>query len=410
MKQLLQIAYRGLGRNRRRSFLSALALGLGVALLLFMAAFIEGEMRSSLELGVRLETGHVQVRAQDYDEAKGSLAWEDLVEQPQMVAGQVAALPQVRIATPRLFASGILLTGNESLGVRILGIDPASEANAVYRREMSGGAWLDPDDREGVLIGDALARKRGLTTGDRITLLVNTSNGDVDEQLFVIRGVYNTFTPTYDQSTVLMPLAKAQAITQAGDRASAIWILLNDMYQAEPVAAALVSTRYEAKTWQQMNAFQLEIESYANAMMIMFYLIVLGITATVVVNAMVMAVFERTREIGILAAIGMKGRRIMALFLIEAFLLALGGVGIGLVLGGLGVYYFATYGIYFGDLIADMGVTGFTLGERLYGYLTLQDAVTLIITAFVVTLLACLYPAMLAARMEPVQALHGAEA
>ncbi len=134
------------------------------------------------------------------------------------------------------------------------------------------------------------------------------------------------------------------------------------------------------------------------------------ITATVVVNAMVMAVFERTLEIGILAAIGMKGRRIMALFLTESFLLALGGVAMGLILGGLGVYYISTKGIYLGDLSSQMGVTGYTLGDRIYGHLTTGDAVGLVIAAFVVTLLASLYPALLAARMEPVQALHGGEA
>ena len=182
MKQLLKIAFRGLGRNKRRSLLSALALGMGVALLLGMAAIIEGEMRHAMELNVRLETGHLQVRTLDYEEAKGSLAWEDLVEEPYQIADQIAALEPVQVATPRLNASAILLTGDESLGVRILGIDPRSAANALYSRELLSGAWLEPDDREGVLIGAPLASKRGLTAGDQINILVNTSNGDIDEQ------------------------------------------------------------------------------------------------------------------------------------------------------------------------------------------------------------------------------------
>jgi ABC-type lipoprotein release transport system permease subunit len=123
-----------------------------------------------------------------------------------------------------------------------------------------------------------------------------------------------------------------------------------------------------------------------------------------------MAVFERTREIGILAAIGMKGRRIRTLFLAESFLLALGGVGLGLILGGLGVYYISVHGVYLGNMAADMGLSGFTLGDRIYGHLVAQDAVTLVIAAFAVTLLASLYPATLAAHMEPVRALHGGEA
>ena len=270
MKELLKMAYRGLGRNRRRSLLSAFALGIGVALLLLMAAFVEGELRGSLELGIRLESGHLQVRALGYDDAKSSLAWEDLVEAPDKIAGQIAALAPVQVASPRLYASGILLTGDESLGVRIIGIDPPSDANKIFRTDMPSGAWLESGDREGVLIGEALARKRGLVAGDRITLLVNTSNGDVDEQSFVIRGVYTTHTPTYDQSTILMPLSKAQAITQAGDHASTIWVMLDDMFNADAVAAALTSNQYEVKTWEEMNEFLLYMEDYAGAMMSVF--------------------------------------------------------------------------------------------------------------------------------------------
>jgi ABC-type lipoprotein release transport system permease subunit len=194
MKQLLTIAYRGLGRNRRRSFLSALALGIGVALLLLMAAFVEGEMRGSLELGIRLETGDLQVRAHHYDETKASLAWEDLVAEPDAIAAQGETLAPVRVATPRLFANGILLSGDESLGVRVLGIEPDSEANAAYR-ELVSGSWLTADDREGVLLGASLAQKHNLTAGDKVELLINTADGDVAQQSFVVRGVYTTTPP-----------------------------------------------------------------------------------------------------------------------------------------------------------------------------------------------------------------------
>jgi ABC-type lipoprotein release transport system permease subunit len=115
-----------------------------------------------------------------------------------------------------------------------------------------------------------------------------------------------------------------------------------------------------------------------------------------------MAVFERTREIGILSAIGMRGGRIMAMFFAESSLLAVGGIGMGLMLGGLMVAYLTRYGIFIGNM-----ATTILLGERIYAYLTLNDAITLTIAVFVVTLLAALYPAMLAARMDPVQALHG---
>lgn len=102
MKQLFLMALRNLGRNKRRSLFSAAALGLGVALLLFMAAFVEGEVRGALEATVRMESGHLQIRATSYDETKTSLAWEDLVEEPFAIAEQVAQLDPVSAATPRL--------------------------------------------------------------------------------------------------------------------------------------------------------------------------------------------------------------------------------------------------------------------------------------------------------------------
>jgi ABC-type lipoprotein release transport system permease subunit len=129
---------------------------------------------------------------------------------------------------------------------------------------------------------------------------------------------------------------------------------------------------------------------------------VLGITATVVTNTLVMAVFERTREIGILQAIGMKARRITAQFLSEAGLIATGGVIGGLILGVLIVTVFNHYGFYVGNY----GITGMLLSDRIYARLQLKDAINLTIITYFVTLVASLYPAVMASRMEPVEALH----
>ena len=405
MIQLFKMAFRDLGRNRRRSFFSALALGIGLAMLLLMAAFIQGEMGSALETAIRLQSGHLQVRAKSYDEVKTSLKWADLIENPAEVAAQIASLAPVKAASPRLFASGIVAVGDESAGVRIYGIDPLSEANAPYREGMLSGDFLTPDDREGILIGKPLAEKLGLNTGDQINLSVNTSNGDVAEQLFTIRGIYSTQTGSFDGVTVFLPLAKAQAIAQAENHASTIFVVLNDTAQTDSVAAALQASNYEVLPWQKMNELILQWEEMANSYMVFFYLIVLGITATVIINTLIMAVFERTREIGILAAIGMKSRRIMAMFLAESSLLAVGGIIMGLILGGLVVAYFTRYGFYIGDF----GITGVLFSDTIHAKLTLQDTITLSLLALGVTLLAGLYPAVLASRMEPVDALRGGE-
>jgi ABC-type lipoprotein release transport system permease subunit len=293
--------------------------------------------------------------------------------------------------------------GDESKGVQILGIDPASEANQPFRNGMIDGQFIEADDREGVLVGQTLADKLGLKVNDNINLLMTTSNGDVDEQLFAVRGIYSTHIPSYDENTVFMPLAKAQAFTATENHASTIFVMLQNQEQANPVAQALTSSNLKVLTWRDQNALITQFEDFAGVFMIMFYLVVLGITATVVTNTLVMAVFERTREIGILAAIGMKGRGIMAQFLAEAALLATGGVIGGLLIGGALVAYFTIYGIYIGDY----GVTGLLFEDHIYAHLTLENTITLTIVTYIITLIASLYPARLAARLEPVEALHG---
>jgi ABC-type lipoprotein release transport system permease subunit len=397
------MAFRDLGRNRRRSFFSALAVAMGLAMLLLLAAFVNGEMGSAIDSTIYLQSGHLQVRAKTYDETKSSLKWADLIEKPSDVAAKIAGMDQVQTATPRLFASGFIALANESTGVRIIGIDPASDANNPYRKGMTSGQFLSADDREGILIGEPLATKMGLKTGDSLNLSVNTSNGDVAQQSFIVRGVYSTETFGFDSTTVFLSLAKAQAITQTENHASTIFILLKDKNQSIPVAAALQSSAYQVLTWQDMNELILQTESLSKSYMVILYLIVLFITATVITNTLIMAVFERTREIGILAAIGMKGWRIMAMFLAESSMLAVGGILMGLILGLLVVFYFSNNGFYIGN----MGLSGMLIGNTIYANLTLADTVNLTITAFVITLLAGLYPAILAAGLEPVDALRG---
>jgi ABC-type lipoprotein release transport system permease subunit len=400
---LFKLAYRNLGRNRTRSLLSSLAVAVGMSLLLLMAAVLEGEMKGALQNTIRLQSGHIQIRPASYEEGQVSLKWEDLIAEPNQLIGKIKLLPQVTAATPRLVASGILSISDESKGVQILGIEPDSAANQPFRDGMLSGEFLNPDDREGILVGNVLAEKLSLKVGDKVNLLVNTSSGDVDEQLFTVRGIYTTRTPGYDESTVFMPLSKAQAFTVTENHASTIFVLLQDSEEAEAVEQALQTANYQVLTWREQNALLVQYEDFAGAYMIILYLIVLGITATVVTNTLVMAVFERTREIGILAAIGMKGRGIMAQFLAEATLLATGGVIGGLILGGAMVAYFTINGIYIGDL----GVSGVLFEDRIYAHLTVGNTINLAIVTYIITLVASLYPARLAARMEPVEALHG---
>jgi ABC-type lipoprotein release transport system permease subunit len=404
MINYFKMAYRNLGRHRRRTILSGLALAMGTALLMFIAAFFEGEMRSAMESTLHLSSGHLQVRDADYDPDKLSVAWDYLIENPDHLAAQIAALGPVETATPRLVASGIVTVKDDSAGVEILGVDPASSANDPYR--IVEGQFVAADDREGILIGYPLAQSMGLKVGDQVNLLVNTSEGAVDEQLFTVRGIYSTSTTAYDKGIVLLPLAKAQAFSGAENRASMIFVLLKDREQADAVKAAIPSANFQVKTWRELNSLLVLVNDFSNAYLAVINLIILGVTATVIVNTLLMSVFERTREIGILSAIGMKGRQIVSLFLAEASLLAFGGIAAGGLIGWALSLYFGKVGIFFGDL--GMGAD-LLFEDRIFTFLTMDSALNTVITAFVITLLASLYPARMASRMEPVEALRKAQ-
>jgi ABC-type lipoprotein release transport system permease subunit len=402
MMQTFKMAFRDLGRNRRRSFFSALAVAIGLGLLMLMSSVIQGEMGSALESAIHLQTGHIQIRSSSYDENKSSLKWEDLVENPDQIASQIAGLDQVKAATPRLFASGFLSTGDESTGVQIYGIDPQSAANDPYRDGMVSGNFLTTDDREGLLIGRPAAAKLHLQTGDKVSLSVNTSNGDVLEQTFTIRGIYTTNTYGFDSNTIFLPLAKAQAITQTENHASTILVLLKDTSFTDQVASAIHAPNLEVLTWKDLNTLFVEFETMANTYISFFYLIILAITASVIINTLIMSVYERTREIGILAAVGMRGGRIMGLFLGESILLAIGGVLMGLAVGVFAVYLFNIKGFYIGN----MGLNGILVSDTIRARLTTDNTVRVTIMTFVATILSGLYPAVMASRMEPVEALR----
>lgn len=402
MLQLLKMSFRDLGRNRRRSLFSALAISVGLAILILMASVIDGEMGSSIQGAILLETGHIQVRAASYNENKSSLKWEDLVLNPGQIASQISTLPQVKAATPRLFASGFITAGSQSAGARIIGIDPPSAANDPYRLGIISGSFLTADDSGGLLIGKPIAEKLHLKAGDNISLSVNTANGDVAEQAFTVRGIYSTNTYGFDNITIFLPLAKAQAITQTQNHASTVFVLLKDTAQTDSVASALKVSGLKVVTWKDLNPLILGFETLANSYISILYLIILAIAASVIINTLIMSVYERTREIGILSAIGMKGGRIMFLFLAESALLAIGGVIMGIVLGWLAVRAFNIHGFYIGK----MGMTGFMVADTIFAKLTLNNLINLSILTFIVTILAGLYPAIMASRLQPVEALR----
>jgi ABC-type lipoprotein release transport system permease subunit len=235
--------------------------------------------------------------------------------------------------------------------------------------------------------------------------MVNTSDEQPDEAVFAVRGLYDMGLPVYDETTVFLPLAKAQAFTRTGERASAVLALLDRKENADIVARTLRGPGREVLTWRDLAQAILQAVETSKGMVNLMYLVVLAVVAVVIANTLLMSVFERTREMGILAALGMKGRQVMAMFVIQAGILALAGIVVGVLLGSLGVYYLATQGLYVGEA-AEMATAEVAYGEVLYARFVPAEMVRLSIAALTITLLASLYPAWFAARMEPIEALR----
>ena len=258
LKKLWVIAFRDLGRNRRRTGLTLLAVVLGLAVLIMMSGFIAGIFDSMISFSILLNSGHVQIRSENFKMEKPSLKWQDLLENSDELLVSAAETDGVTAVSPVLWASGFVNTSEELVGVSVTGIDPESGFHDPIREGMVAGEYLELDDREGVLIGEKLAKDLGIGAGSKISLLVNTSDGETDEDIFTVRGLFSTGIVSYDAGTVYMPLPKAQAITNAGERISAVILLTEDSETADPVAAALRGPGRSVVTWKDMNALILE--------------------------------------------------------------------------------------------------------------------------------------------------------
>lgn len=405
IRRFFSIAYRNLVRNGRRTTLTALAVSLGLVVVMIMSSMIEGMVSTMMADNIRLSSGHLQIRNASYDADKASLLSRDLLEDGEAWADEAEALPEVQSAAPVLWSGGLLSTAQESFGVQIVGIDTEDAFHDPVRDGIVAGEYLKNDDRGLILVGKGLADQMDIAVGRRVSLAASNANGEGQEGIFTVAGLVDTGFPSIDQHRVIMPLAQAQSFSGVGSRFSSLILTLNNEEDTAAVATMFAGPETQVLTWEDLN--RLLLEGVENG--IFFYYILYGIVflavAVLIANTLLMAVFARAREIGILGSLGMNRSQIMLLFLVEGGLLALLGIAIGLVLGLTAVAYMTFVGI---SIPADTAslIEGFALGTTLYGGFAPGQIAILSFLLLVVVLLVSLYPAWYAARLEPVEALH----
>ncbi|MBN1993654.1 MAG: ABC transporter permease [Anaerolineae bacterium] len=405
MAKFFTIAYRNLVRNRRRTVLTALVVALGLVVAMSFSALLDGMLVSMLADNIRVSTGHLQIRNKNYEADKASLLYQDLLKDGETLAAQAEALPEVQSAAPVLWNSGLLSTPQESLGVEIVGLDPDDAFHAPIREGIAAGEFLKSNDRGRILIGQRLAKEMGITVGQRVSVAARDADGQGQEKIFTVAGLVDTGFPGIDQNRVILPLAEAQSFSGVGNRVSSIILMLHNQEDAARVATELQGPDIQILTWEDLNSLLLQSWEVGIVYYYVLYAIVFLVVAALIANTLLMSVFARAREIGILAALGMNRSRILLLFLIEGILLGLLGTAAGWALGLGAVSYLTFVGIPIPAETVSL-VEGFAFGTTMYGGFAPDQFAILSLMLLAIVALVSLYPAWYAARMEPVEALH----
>ena len=403
----IKMAWRNMWRNWRRTTIALVAIVLGLILLLLMDGVIKGSDQAIFGNAVRLYGGNIQVHAPGFRDRATRLPLLPL-ENAGAVVQAASNQPQVLAAAKRINTAGIVSSREGTFAVEITGIEPEVEAPlSIQAKNIAQGRFLQGDDGDAILIGKGLADLLQVGAGDRVVLLGRSKNETMRQHSMTIVGVYDLGLAEAEKRMVFITLPEAQTLYNLRDQATDVSISLEGVGQEAAVMSALQAAlpAYEVDSWATLRPEIRQALDSKSGVTGFLGLVVILIASIGILNLMMMAVFERTREMGVLAALGMKGRRVMGLFVLEGAMIGAVGavVGCGLsllligLLGRVGINYAGASGM--GEAIALMG-------DRLYPTIQLTDFISRGVMVIFIAALASLYPAWQAARKEPAEALH----
>jgi ABC-type lipoprotein release transport system permease subunit len=407
MRLYLRLAWRNIWRHRRRTLIVVLAIGLTLALMMWYDGLVGGFNEAIYGNAIRVLGGNIQIHAAGYEAEVDQLPLLPLANDQALVQA-AQAQPQVLAAARRINTGGMATTREGAFGVTIVGVEPDQELPvSLVAQKVSAGRYLVTDDQDMVYIGQGLATAMGVGIGDRFTLAGRDTHQQMRNRTMTVAGIYDIGMPDIEKRTIYITLGEAQDLYGLSGQVTEIAISLKQIGEEPAVMNALRPTLAgsEIVSWQASFPELEQALATKGGAMNVFSVIMMFIVGIGILNLLLMAIYERTREIGILGALGLKPRQISILFVLEGTLMGLVGVAAGVALGLLINGVMGQVGM---DISKFSSITSYMalISGRVYPTWGVDKLLQRTLTVLVITTLAALYPAREAAQREPAEALH----
>ncbi len=414
--RLLQLAWRNLWRNRRRTFITMAAIAFGYAMLLFVACLMAGLRWQMIQNGTCLVMSQIQIHAPDYypnrplQKTLGGRKGTDV----SALLASISADRRVSAVAPRVYGYALLSAAHRSAGVELMGVVPDQEPKiTILNTQIAKGTYLSTRLPKGVVIGDKLASTIGIGLNSEIVLLTQAADGSMGNDVYTVVGILHTGLDAVDRGLVLMTLPTLQDLLHlAPARIHEVGIKLTNISAASNVAAGLQlklgkNLPVRVMAWPELAPELANYVQFNHGVTVVLFFIFFLVAVIGVMNTMLMAVYERTREFGMLMAVGMRPAQVIELILTEAAGLGVASLVVGAALGVPLLWYLQVHGLDLGGATGEVvSVAGVVVGHLWYGRQDFpaysQAAVGLAATALV----SALYPAWRAAKLRPTEAMR----
>ena len=400
----LQYGWRNLWRNTRRTCITLAAVCLSTAILMASYGLMDGLMQHAVSNATNLVVGEVQVHAQGY---RADHSIYKALNEPDLIL-QAAKQKNVA-AAPRRYGYGLVAVGTKSAGARFWGVEPASERTTFdLAQHLQEGRFLSETTQRGVVLGQKLARSLQAQIGSEIVVVVQAADGSLGNDLYTVTGILKAAGDSIDRNAALIHAADFVELFVSGDRIHEVAFNSRGMVSPEGLTALLsiAAPEEEIKSWRQLMPEVSDMVNLFDAFIWIFGLIFLLAAGMGVMNTMLMATYERIREFGILKALGATPWGIIRDVAAEALMLAALGTILGTILGLAGSYYLQEVGLDLSIFAGTYSVGGVAFDPIWKATISPKMVFIPVVLMLIIGLLASLYPAALAARLDPVKAIH----